>query len=203
VILRLFVGSAPADARATVAAHLAGPYLEVGRDAGLASYAAGVRTDGPAVRFLVASTWERVEPLREALQDALDRPLAPLLPGMAVELVEHFELVSDPVPVHAATADAVLRLARMVVKPGREEEFYGVVRRGVSEGSRRGDLLSYHLGRRVEGNHVAAAVSAWRSPSVLAELVNDADRPLWGDELTPLLERFTVEHFEAVRLAGA
>jgi hypothetical protein len=202
VILRLFIGSAPIDARDAVQAHLAGPYLDVGRAIGLSSYAAGLRVDGPTVRFLVASTSQRVEPLRAALGDALDRPLAPLLPGVTPEGVEHFELVSDPVPVHPATADAVLRLARMVVKAGREEEFYSVVRRGVSEGSRRGDLLSYHLGRRVEGSHLAAAVSAWRSPGALGELVHDADRPLWGDELTPLLEGFTVEHFEAIRLAG-
>ena len=203
MILRLFVGSGSSSDRDDLAAHLEGPYLEAGRRLGLSSYAAGVRVDGPVLRFVIASTWEHVEQLRAVLGDALDRPVAPLPPGLTAEPVEHFELVSNPVPVHPATAGAVLRLARMRVLPGREEEYYAVVRRGVTAGSQSGELLSYHLGRRVEGGHVAAAVSAWRSRSVLGDLVDeDVPRPLWGDELTPLLEQFTVEHFEAVRLAG-
>ncbi len=203
MILRLLVARGPSRDRDALADHLAGPYLDAGRRLGLSSYAAGVRVDGPAVRFVIASTWERVEQLRAVLGEALDRPVAPLLPGMNAEEAEHFELVSNPVPVHPATAGAVLRLARMRVRPGREEEYYAVVRRGVTAGSRSGELLSYHVGRRVEGGHVAAAVSAWRTRSVLGDLVDEGvPRPLWGDELTPLLEQFTVEHFQAIRLAA-
>lgn len=203
MILRLFVGSAPADARAEVAAHLAGRYLAVGRDLELSSYAAGLRVDGPALRFVVASTWERVEQLRAVIGDALDRPVEPLLPGMMTETVDHFELVSDPVPVQTPTADAVLRVARMVVSAGREEEFYAVVRHGVSEGSRTGDLLSYHLGRRVDGPHLAVAVSVWRSRSALGGVLEEQmEQPAWTAQVAPLLDTFTVDHFDVVTVVA-
>lgn len=169
---------------------------------GLSSYAGALRVDEDAARFVVMSTWDSFADLARRTHGALDEPATPLLDFMRVDGAEHYELVGEPFVVHVATPDAIVRVARMTVEPGREEEFYEIVRRGLVELHPSGNLLAYHLGRRVERVHVAAAVSVWRSAEALEAVAPDADQPLWAADLVPLLSQFDVEHFDAVLVRG-
>ncbi len=184
---------------------LAGEFLASARAMrGLTRYAAGLRVDADAAHFVIATTWEEFGDVVRQTGGALFDSARPLLDFMATEDVEHYELVGDPVPIHVATPDAVVRVARMRVRANREEEFYAAVRAGLAGVQPSGGLLAYHLGRRVEDGHLAAAVSVWRSVHALGEVVaTDSGSPLWADALRPLLDTFEVEHFDAVRVGPA
>lgn len=201
MILRLLRAHAPVDRAEEVAAALGGPLLAASRGLpGLSSYASGLRVDPEATRFVIASTWDSLTDIGRQTHGRLEQAVV-ALPEFAVsEDIEHLELVGAPFAIHVAPPSAVLRLARMTVRAGREEEFYSIVRGRIEGLQVIGDLLAYHLGRRVEEDrHVATAVSVWRSVDALGEWVEPATgEPLWGRELGPLLEEFEVEHFDAV-----
>ncbi len=200
LILRLFRGRAPADRARDVADALAGQFLDAARAMhGLTSYAAGLRADEDGAHFVVASTWDAVANVVRQTHGALDRPATPLLEFMEPEGAEHYELVGDPVPIIVGPPEAVVRVAHMAVRTDREEEFYRAVRQGLAEVGPTGDLLAYHLGRRVENGHEAAVVSVWRSVEALGRIVAPGrDAPLWPHALEPLIDRFRVEHFDLI-----
>jgi hypothetical protein len=152
------------------------------------------------VHFVLTSTWESVEDVARQTHGRLDRPVSPLLDFMEMEEVQHYELVGEAVPIIVGPAEGVVRVARMHVRPGNEDDFYAVVRRGLAGPAESGDLLAYHLGRRVlpEG-HDVAAVSVWRSERALGRIVApESGEPMWAADLRPLLDWFEVEHFDAI-----
>lgn len=184
---------------------LAGEFIASARAMeGLTSYAAGLRVDDDAARFVIATTWQGVSDVVRQTHGLLDQPARPLLDYMTGDGPEHYELVGEPVPIHVATPNAVVRVARMRIRQNREEEFYAAVRHGLADVQATGNLLAYHLGRRVEGEHVAAAVSVWRSVDALGRHVAPAaGAPLWAGSLEHLLDEFEVEHFDAVEVSGS
>jgi hypothetical protein len=200
LILRLFRGRAPAERAGDVASALAGRFLDAARAMhGLSSYAAGLRVDGDTAQFVIASTWDAVDDVVRQTHGTLDQPATPLLDFMEPEGAEHYELVGDPVPIIVAPPAAVVRVAHMAIRTDREEEFYRAVRQGLAEVGPTGDLLAYHLGRRVENGHEAAVVSVWRSAEALGRVVAPGrDAPLWPHALEPLIDRFRVEHFDLI-----
>jgi hypothetical protein len=148
---------------------------------------------------VIATTWDSLDDIARQTHGSIDRPARPLLEFMAAEGIEHYELVGAPFPVLVAPPDAVVRVARMAIRPHREEEFYAAVRDGLRDVGPSGNLLAYHLGRRAENGHRAAAVSVWRSVDALGQLVApETGAPLWAQSLEPLIEAFTVEHYDRV-----
>lgn len=204
MILRLLRGRAPAERADEVAEVLGGAYVRAARRfPGLTSYAAGVRVEGALVHFVLATTWDSVDDVARQTAGRLDRPVVALPASAQTDAIDHFELVGEAVPLIIGPSEGVVRVARMVVRPGREEEFYATVRRGLEDPTHRGELLAYHLGRRVGQTHDVAAVSVWRSGDALGRLVaRETGAPLWASELEALLERFEVEHFDAVGPSG-
>ncbi len=96
----------------------------------------------------------------------------------------------------------IVRSFRGVVVPGRDAEFYGVIRARLREFRKSYALIESHVGRRTapEGDHflITTHWPDWDALRTWAE--GDLLRP-WGfDELLPYLSSWEIEHFEELEI---
>ncbi|HET7676268.1 MAG TPA: hypothetical protein VFK38_00285 [Candidatus Limnocylindrales bacterium] len=201
MILRIFRARAPISERAAVVRFLTTEAAKLAASVrGLDSFAAGLRQDPDALRFVLVSTWREPTALSDAAGAGWQQTVRPLPPAAETELADHYEVVGEAPRVLVPPAGSALRILRAGLRPDVEEVFFERMRelsRGVGAA---GGLVALHLGRRVvERRDEIVAVSVWRDWQALQRVAeDDLDRPLFAAEVELFLVDPVSEHFDAL-----